>query len=136
MSTQRPKGTLKIVFTTEDLALTRIANRADLMWEMMGSLHRLQIRDGGATMDSWRRQAHLRLTETGLLPSVRALLLPLAPRGPYFPDFLTPHRSPAIRRERDPGASGHPACPYPARTRPPAPQHGLGLRRPGGPRTR
>lgn len=90
MSTQRPKGTLKIVFTTEDLALTRIANRADLMWEMMGSLHRLQIRDGGATMDSWRRQAHLRLTETGLLPSVRALLLPLAPRGPYFPDFLTP----------------------------------------------
>ncbi|WP_343952557.1 helix-turn-helix domain-containing protein, partial [Nonomuraea longicatena] len=26
----------------------------------------------------------------GLLPSIRATLLPLAPRGPYFPDFLTP----------------------------------------------
>ncbi|MGN9789102.1 winged helix-turn-helix domain-containing protein [Nonomuraea sp. ZG12] len=74
----------------EDLALTRMATRTDLMWEMVGSLHRLQTRDGGRAMTAWRRQAHIRLTERGLLPSVHALLLPLAPLGPYFPDFLTP----------------------------------------------
>nr|SBO95613.1 Putative regulatory protein [Nonomuraea gerenzanensis] len=81
---------LRIVFTSEDLALTRMATRTDLLWEMLGSLHRLQARDGGQTMAGWRRQARARLTEAGLLASVRSLLLPLAPRGPYFPDFLTP----------------------------------------------
>ncbi len=81
---------LRIVFTAEDLALTRVAPRTDLMWEMVGSLHRLQSRDGGAALSSWRRQALPRLTGSGLLPSVRTTLLPLAPRGPYFPDFLTP----------------------------------------------
>lgn len=83
-------GVLRIVFTSEDLALTRPAPRTDLMWEMVGSLHRLQARDGGQTMAGWRRQARACLTEAGLLASVRSLLLPLAPKGPYFPDFLTP----------------------------------------------
>ncbi|MDH2424867.1 helix-turn-helix domain-containing protein [Sphaerisporangium sp. TRM90804] len=86
----RSKGTLRIVFTAEDLVLTRTATRTDLMWEMIGSLHRLQTRDGDRAMAAWRCQAHARLSERGLLPSVRSLLLPLAPRGPYFPDFLTP----------------------------------------------
>ncbi|MET7334953.1 helix-turn-helix domain-containing protein [Nonomuraea sp. NPDC005650] len=81
---------LRIVFTAEDLALTRLAPRTDLLWEMVSSLHRLQSRDGDQALAAWRRQAHLRLTERGLLPSLRAMLLPLAPRGPYFPDFLTP----------------------------------------------
>ncbi|WP_188197367.1 winged helix-turn-helix domain-containing protein [Nonomuraea sp. SYSU D8015] len=89
MST-RSRGVLRIVFTSEDLALTRLATRTDLLWEMVGSLHRLQARDGGQTMTGWRRQARARLTEAGLLASVRSLLLPLAPKGPYFPDFLTP----------------------------------------------
>ncbi|MEV0615101.1 winged helix-turn-helix domain-containing protein [Nonomuraea sp. NPDC050404] len=86
----RSRGVLRIVFTSEDLALTRLVTRTDLLWEMLGSLHRLQARDGGPTMADWRRQARARLTEAGLLSSVRSLLLPLAPRGPYFPDFLTP----------------------------------------------
>ncbi|SEH04064.1 Helix-turn-helix domain-containing protein [Nonomuraea solani] len=86
----RSRGVLRIVFTSEDLALTRMATRTDLLWEMVGSLHRLQARDGGPTMTGWRRQARARLTEAGLLASVRSLLLPLAPKGPYFPDFLTP----------------------------------------------
>ncbi|MEV0390190.1 helix-turn-helix domain-containing protein [Nonomuraea sp. NPDC050643] len=86
----RSGGVLRIVFTSEDLALTRPATRTDLLWEMLGSLHRLQARDGGPTMTGWRRQARARLAEAGLLTSVRSLLLPLAPRGPYFPDFLTP----------------------------------------------
>ncbi|MFC7109624.1 hypothetical protein ACFQQB_60095 [Nonomuraea rubra] len=84
------RSVLRIVFTAEDLALTRLATRTDLLWEMVGSLHRLQSRDSDRALAAWRRQAHLRLTERGLLPSSRAVLLPLAPRGPYFPDFLTP----------------------------------------------
>ncbi|MEV5325158.1 winged helix-turn-helix domain-containing protein [Nonomuraea sp. N2-4H] len=84
------KNVLRIVFTADDLALTRIATRTDLLWEMVGSLHRLQARDGDQTLASWRRQARVRLKQYGLLPSVRHLLLPLVPRGPYFPDFLTP----------------------------------------------
>ncbi|GII78041.1 transcriptional regulator [Sphaerisporangium rufum] len=84
------KGTLRIVFTSEDVALTRVAPLPDLLWEMVGSLHRLQTRDGDKSTATWRKQAHTRLTESGLLTSVRTLLLPLVPRGPYFPDFLTP----------------------------------------------
>ncbi|GAA2212076.1 winged helix-turn-helix domain-containing protein [Nonomuraea monospora] len=86
----RSRGVLRIVFTSEDLALTRPATRTDLLWEMVGSLHRLQARDGGGAMACWRRQARARLTGDGLLTAVRSLLLPLVPRGPYFPDFLTP----------------------------------------------
>ncbi|MGI5272489.1 winged helix-turn-helix domain-containing protein [Nonomuraea sp. CA-218870] len=84
------KGTLRIVFTSEDLALTRPATRADLLWEMVCSLHRLQSRDRDKVTSAWLRPAHSRLAEGGLLAPVQTLLLPLAPRGPYFPDFLTP----------------------------------------------
>ncbi|MET7339155.1 helix-turn-helix domain-containing protein [Nonomuraea sp. NPDC005650] len=86
----RPKGCLRIVFTSEDLVLTRMATRTDLLWEMVGSLHRMQSPGGGKAMAAWRRHAHARLTEHGLLPFVRAFLFPLTPRAPYFPDFLTP----------------------------------------------
>ncbi|MDH2428139.1 helix-turn-helix domain-containing protein [Sphaerisporangium sp. TRM90804] len=88
--TSGDKGTLRIVFTAQDLARTRVAARADLTWEMVGSLHRLQIRDGGAVMTRWRRRARADLAAAGLLNDVRSTLIPLAPRGPYFPDFLTP----------------------------------------------
>ncbi|TMR90959.1 helix-turn-helix transcriptional regulator [Nonomuraea basaltis] len=83
-------GTLKIVFTPEDLARVRIASRPDLMWEMVLSLHLLQARGGGTAMAAWRRQVRDNLAEIGLLPQTRNVLIPLAPPGPYFPDFLTP----------------------------------------------
>ncbi|WP_188195466.1 winged helix-turn-helix domain-containing protein [Nonomuraea sp. SYSU D8015] len=83
-------GTLKIVFTAEDLARVRIAPRPDPMWEMVLSLHLLQARGGGTAMAIWRRQVRDILAETGLLTQVRGMLIPLAPAGPYFPDFLTP----------------------------------------------
>lgn len=83
-------GTLKIVFTPEDLARVRIAPRPDPLWEMVLSLHLLQARGGGTAMADWRRQVHAGLAETGLLTHVRDVLIPLAPSGPYFPDFLTP----------------------------------------------
>lgn len=61
-------GVLRIVFTSEDLALTRPATRTDLLWEMLGSLHRLHARDGGPTITDWRRQARARLGGVGLYP--------------------------------------------------------------------
>ncbi|MEV0390760.1 helix-turn-helix domain-containing protein [Nonomuraea sp. NPDC050643] len=87
------KGTLKIVFTPEDLARVRIASRPDLMWEMVLSLHLLQARGGGAATAAWRRRVRDGLAEIGLLARTRNVLIPLAPSGPYFPDFLTPAES-------------------------------------------
>lgn len=83
-------GTLKIVFTPEDLVRVRIAPRPDPLWEMVLSLHLLQTRGGGAGLAGWRRRVRADLAEAGLLTSVRDVLVPLAPSGPYFPDFLTP----------------------------------------------
>ncbi|MDP9869622.1 MULTISPECIES: ArsR/SmtB family transcription factor [Streptosporangium] len=83
-------GTLRIVFTAEDLARVRIASRADPMWEMVMSLCRLQERGGGTAMTGWRRRVRDDLASAGLLPRVREVLLPLVPKGAYFPDFLTP----------------------------------------------
>lgn len=83
-------GVLRILFTGNDLARVRIASRADPMWELVASLHRFQAGDGGAAMAEWRRRARAALAEAGLLQDVRRLLVPLAPRAAYFPDFLTP----------------------------------------------
>ncbi|MFD8559240.1 ArsR family transcriptional regulator [Streptosporangium canum] len=89
------EGTLKIVFTGEDLARVRIASRIDELWEMAMSLHVLQRPGGGADMAGWRRQARADLAATGLLTPVRQTLAPLMPIKAYFPDFLTPHHAQA-----------------------------------------
>ncbi|MDP4512075.1 ArsR/SmtB family transcription factor [Nonomuraea turcica] len=86
-------GTLKIVFTGEDLARVRIASRIDELWEMAMSLHVLQKPGGGKDMTDWRRQARADLAATGLLKLVRQTLVPLMPIKAYFPDFLTPHQA-------------------------------------------
>ncbi|MGP3929384.1 ArsR/SmtB family transcription factor [Nonomuraea sp. KM88] len=83
-------GLLRIVFTAEDLARVRIASRVDVMWETVMSLYRLRDRGGGPDMTGWRRQARANLASAGLLEPVRRTLVPLAPTGAYFPDFLTP----------------------------------------------
>ncbi|MFB4290350.1 helix-turn-helix domain-containing protein [Nonomuraea sp. ATR24] len=87
------KGTLRIVFTGEDLARVRIASRLDIMWEMVLSLHTLQRPGGTGAMSGWRRQVRADLAEAGLLTPVREKLVPLAPIKAYFPDFLTPYES-------------------------------------------
>ncbi|MEO3875872.1 helix-turn-helix domain-containing protein [Nonomuraea sp. B12E4] len=104
------RGTLKIVFTADDLARIRIAPRADLMWEMVGSLHRLQSQDGGPVIHEWRQRARRQIIDAGLLSQVRTTLIPLTPLARYFPDFLTPIEAqdgpgPAIQAlARTPGA--------------------------------
>lgn len=75
---------LRIHFTFEDLARTRIAGSPDPMWETILSAQLLQNREGSAVFRTWRRYAHSRL---GVWAHP---LLTLAPNAAYFPDFLTP----------------------------------------------
>jgi DNA-binding transcriptional ArsR family regulator len=78
-------STLRIHFTVDDLARTRVATGPDVLWEITLSLARLQSRYGGASFDGWRRQVAPRVRG-----DQRALLLPLVPADGYFADFLTP----------------------------------------------
>lgn len=75
---------LRIHFTSEDLARTRVAAGPDPMWETVLSLQMLQHREGAVVFDGWRRQARRRLGASA------RMLLTLAPHAMYFPDFLTP----------------------------------------------
>jgi DNA-binding transcriptional ArsR family regulator len=75
---------LRIHFTLEDLARTRLAAGPDAMWEIVLSLQLLQTRDGPVVFDRWRRDVRSRLG--GWMRP----LTTLAPQAPYFPDFLTP----------------------------------------------
>lgn len=79
---------LRIHFTGQDLARTTLAEEPDPLWELLLSLHQLQIRDGSAHYGHWRERVRRQL------PNPAARLLQLAPPRGYSPDFLTPpHRS-------------------------------------------
>jgi DNA-binding transcriptional ArsR family regulator len=81
---------LRIHFSDADLARTRLAAAPDPLWEIAGSLHRLQSRKGRWAYAGWYRTARRQLREKGLERVARSVLLPMYPRGAYFPDFLTP----------------------------------------------
>ncbi|MDT0305232.1 ArsR/SmtB family transcription factor [Streptomonospora wellingtoniae] len=81
---------LRIHFTTQDLARTHVAERPDAMWETVLSLHMLRARYARTAFSLWRSEVGGRLHRDGLSAKVRADLVPLAPNGTYFPDFLTP----------------------------------------------
>ncbi|GAB2807343.1 winged helix-turn-helix domain-containing protein [Actinoallomurus bryophytorum] len=87
---------LRIHFTADDLARTRIMRGADVMWEIVSSLQLLQNREGAVVFDRWRRQVRGRLGRW-----VRPLIT-LAPHAAYFPDFLTPPEgSPSLEHGLD-----------------------------------
>lgn len=75
---------LRIHFTPEDLARTRISAGPQPMWEMLLSLHRLRRREGSAVFDEWRRSVG------PAIPPTTQLLTDLAPVSGYAVDFLTP----------------------------------------------
>jgi DNA-binding transcriptional ArsR family regulator len=81
---------LRIHFTPADLARTTIAAEPDPLWEVVLSRFRIDDRRRPVTYRAWV----LALSTTARSPArpLRALRV-LAPRGPYFPDFLTPHES-------------------------------------------
>lgn len=83
-------GVLRIRFTFDDICNTRVVSGPDPLWEIVGSMHRLQTTQGHDQHSEWHRQLRRDLARERLGPAVRETLLPLMPRAAYFPDFLTP----------------------------------------------
>ena len=75
---------LRIHFTPEDLARTRISAGPQPMWEILLSTNRLRERDGDVVFGGWRRSVAART------PATTRLLTDLAPVVGYAVDFLTP----------------------------------------------
>ncbi|MGW1375317.1 hypothetical protein ACWD6P_13725 [Streptomyces sp. NPDC002446] len=75
---------LRVHFTGQDLARTRVADGADPLWETVLSLHSLRVSRSEPALAAWRQHA----VRHG--PGPLRTLLPLVPQHGYFPDFLTP----------------------------------------------
>lgn len=75
---------LRIHFTPEDLARTRISAGPQPMWEILLSTNRLRGRDGEVVFGGWRRSVAART------PATTRLLTDLWPVVGYAVDFLTP----------------------------------------------
>ncbi|MEV5748168.1 DUF5937 family protein [Actinoallomurus sp. NPDC052308] len=80
---------LRIHFDSEDLARTTVAPSADVLWEILLSLHALQERNEDVALDGWRRRTR------PLIPASLRPLLEIAPPRGYSADFLTPTRGTA-----------------------------------------
>ncbi|MEJ3741910.1 winged helix-turn-helix domain-containing protein [Actinomycetes bacterium KLBMP 9797] len=83
---------LRIVFTNDDIARTRVAPGADPVWETVLSLHVLRNRVREPTLARWGQDARGRLRRDGGAASMRLFFAINPPKG-YFPDFLTPSDS-------------------------------------------
>lgn len=83
---------LRIFFSSEDVARTRIAPAADPIWELVLSLHLLRGRSRDPAMAGWRRDVSVGLRRDSVPDQLRLLFALNPPRG-YFPDFLTPYES-------------------------------------------
>ena len=80
---------LRVHFTDEDLIRVRVASAPDPLWEILLSLHALQVRRGPNAIRDWRGQVLSRIQEDRAQPMVKRLVT-LAPIATYVPDFLTP----------------------------------------------
>jgi DNA-binding transcriptional ArsR family regulator len=78
-----------MLFTSEDIARTRIAPRSDPLWELILAIHMLRRQPGDLLFTHWRRQAQHTLRAANLGDHL-SLLLTLIPHLGYFPDFLNP----------------------------------------------
>ncbi|BDH15466.1 hypothetical protein [Streptomyces hygroscopicus] len=78
---------LRVHFTAQDLARTRVADGADPLWETVLSLHSLRENRTDPALAAWRQHAVRYGTEP-----LRTLFALVPPYG-YFPDFLTPSAS-------------------------------------------
>ncbi|MGA3537965.1 ArsR/SmtB family transcription factor [Micromonosporaceae bacterium DT194] len=83
---------LRIFFSREDIARTRLAPAADPIWELVLSLHLLRGANADPMISGWRRRVGDRLRERAIAEQVRLFVAVNPPRG-YFPDFLTPYQS-------------------------------------------
>jgi DNA-binding transcriptional ArsR family regulator len=80
---------LRIYFSSDDVARTRIAPAPDPLWELVLALQMLRPQRGDLLFTGWRREATTRLRRADLGQPLR-LLLELNPSVGYFPDFLNP----------------------------------------------
>jgi DNA-binding transcriptional ArsR family regulator len=80
---------LRIHFTSDDIARTRIAPTADPLWELVLSVQMLRPQRGDLLFRGWRRGTGSLIRRAGLGERLR-LLFALTPTIGYFPDFLTP----------------------------------------------
>ncbi|MBB5873752.1 DNA-binding transcriptional ArsR family regulator [Allocatelliglobosispora scoriae] len=83
---------LRIVFTSEDIARTRIASQPDPGWEMIMGLQMLRRQQGDLLFTEWRQTSLAELKAKVPRDELR-LLLALSPTIGYYPDFLTPAES-------------------------------------------
>lgn len=83
---------LRIIFSSEDIARTRVAPAADPVWESVLSLHQLHGDSHDMLTAGWRSGVGARLRRHRDAHWLRLLLSLNPPRG-YFPDFLTPAAS-------------------------------------------
>ena len=80
---------LRMNFTGDDIARTRIAPVSDPLWELVLAMHMLRGQRGDLLFTNWRRAATAAIHSAGLSGQLR-LLSALTPTFGYFPDFLTP----------------------------------------------
>jgi len=80
---------LRIYFSNEDIARTRIAPAPDPFWELVSSIHMLRGQPGDLLFTDWRRSTVAALRRSGVDRASR-MLWSLVPTLGYFPDFLTP----------------------------------------------
>lgn len=96
---------LRIFFSADDIARTRLATAPDPLWELVLSVQMLRGQRGDLLFAGWRRETASALRNGNVGPDLR-LLMQLCPEIGYFPDFLNPaearlgldHGLEAIRR--------------------------------------
>lgn len=80
---------LRIYFTPDDIARTRLATAPDPLWELVLSLQMLRGQRGDLLFSRWRAETVQALRRADLGDRLQ-LLMCLAPAIGYFPDFLNP----------------------------------------------
>jgi len=84
---------LRIHFTSEDLAQTRLADAPDPLWEVVLSAHVLRIRGSEALLGPWKQALLEQLPVGSRLRAEIEPLIAINPARGYFPDLLTPTES-------------------------------------------
>lgn len=81
---------LRIHFTVDDVALTRLQTTPNPLWEVMLSHFLLHDQAAPVYLRPWLQQLRKNPDRATKIRPGAQLLTGIAPQGPYFPDFLTP----------------------------------------------
>lgn len=85
---------LRLHFTADDLARTRIAAGPDPLWESVLSLHQLRSGQIPTRHTAWQQRSRTTLRSPDVRMASQVLGL-LVPNSGDFPDFLTPGQEPS-----------------------------------------